>query len=262
MPRVALVLVPLVLAMVAGDARAQNAPVRPATAARPDPCLGATCGGHGQCMREVDEGFCFCEEGYAADGLTCRAVPRARDPLNGAPASIGMSVVQLAVAEDGRDLAHVGLHRTLPPGPLIRYVRLDALWCSDFVSWVYRAAGLPFTGGYEGGWMLRNNAAIRAWFERRGAWIGRDRPPAGTPAYGAFQPRAGDYVRISTSTWNHSAIVRYAEGSTLYLVEGNAGGHVRLTRYPRWRNDTRLEGFGLATIARLRMEALSRPASR
>ncbi|MBN8617002.1 MAG: hypothetical protein J0L92_40855 [Deltaproteobacteria bacterium] len=258
MHRLAPSLIALVVVVFTADARAQNAPVRPTTAARPDPCLGATCSGHGQCMREVEEGFCFCDEGYAAEGLTCRAVPRVEDPRNTLPSTIGLAVVQLAAAEDGHDLAHVGLSRTTPPGPLIRYVRPDALWCSDFVSWVYRAAGLPFTGGYHGGWMLPNNAAIRAWFERRGAWVSRGNPPPGTSGFGSFQPRAGDYVRISTTTWNHSAIVRYVEGSTLFLVEGNAGGHVRLTRYTRWRNDARLEGFGLATLVELRMEALRR----
>jgi hypothetical protein len=176
------------------------------------------------------------------------------------PSTIGIAVVQIASAEDGHDLPHVGLARTQPPGPLIRYVRADALWCSDFVSWVYRAAGLPFTGGYEGGWMLRNNAAIRAWFERRGAWVGRGNPPAGAAGFGTFTPRAGDYVRISTSTWNHSAIVRYVEGSTLHLVEGNAGGHVRLTRYRRWREDPRFEGFGMATLVRIRRESMTRAA--
>ena len=236
----------LLTGIVAGLAHAQNAPPP-----RRDPCRDVHCG-HGRCVSEMEDAFCFCEEGYAASGLACRAVQPAR-ALVSQPSSIGLSIVQVAIAEDGRDLAHVGEGRSLPPGPLARYVRAGGLWCSDFVSWVYRAAGVPFTGGYEGGWMLPNNAAIRGWFERRGTWVGRTER-----GYGSFQPRPGDYVRISTPTWNHSAIVRYAEGSTLYAVEGNAGGHVRLTRYTRWREDVRLEGFGLVSLAVPRVEALRR----
>jgi len=67
--------------------------------------------------------------------------------------------------------------------------------------------------------------------------------------YGSFTPSPGDYVRISTPTWGHSAIVRSVQGTTLHLVEGNARGHVRLIRYERWREHARIEGFGLIRAA-------------
>lgn len=49
--------------------------------------------------------------------------------------------------------------------------------------------------------------------------------------------------------------MRYVEGSTLYTVEGNASGHVRATRYPRWREHARIDGFGMTTMAAARAEA-------
>ncbi len=126
-------------------------------------------------------------------------------------------------------------------------MRPGGLWCSDFVSWVYRAAGVPFSGGYEGGWLLTNNLAIRHWFERRGWWVQKH-----GPEWASFQPRPGDYVRIRTRRWGHSAIVRFVEGDTLHVIEGNAGGRVRLTRYARFREHERIDGFGLVTMPETR----------
>jgi len=234
-------------AVSAGPPAPEDAP--PTTPRRRNPCTGVTCGGHGACIDEVEDAFCFCEDGYAASGTTCLPAPRTAAVVTAS--SVGLTIVQIAVAEDGHDLASVGAIRSLPPGPLRQYVRAGGLWCSDFVSWVYRAAGVPFTGGYEGGWMLPNNVAIQRWFQRQGAWIAR-----GPQGFGTFQPRPGDYVRIDTPTWSHSAIVRYVEGDILYAVEGNAGGHVHLTTHRRWRSDTRIEGFGLVTLAAARQRAL------
>jgi hypothetical protein len=119
-------------------------------------------------------------------------------------------------------------------------------WCSDFVSWVYRIAGVPFTGGYDGGWLLRTNAAIERWYESRHGWIAR-----GSPEFAHYEPSPGDYLRVSTERWGHSAIVHHVDGDTLYTVEGNVGGHVRKIRYRNFRDNERIAGFG-------RVEALIR----
>lgn len=216
--------------LVAGSASAQQRP-----------CDGATCGGHGACVSELQQAYCFCDEGFAARDLTCVPAPENAGPLRSSAA--GARAVQIALVEVDRDLAHIGATRSEYPGALSEYVPPDGLWCSDFVSWVYRAAGVPFTGGYQGGWLLTNNATIRRWFERRGAWVQKH-----GPEWRTFQPRPGDYVRIRTRTWGHSAIVRHVEGDTLHLIEGNAGGRVRLTRYPAFRDHDRIDGFGLVTM--------------
>lgn len=213
-----------------------------------DPCAGVSCGAHGVCVPESETPYCFCDEGWAALGQRCVRAPRPTGPRPPAAVSEpGARAVAIALAEDGRDLASVGREREasgLQPGALARYVTRDGLWCSDFVSWVYRAAGVPFTGGYEGGWLLTNNAAIRRWFERRGAWLDRTHP-----GYRSFTPQPGDYVRVSTPTWGHSAIVRAVEGDTLHAIEGNARGRVHLVRYRRFRDHERIEGFGLLRLA-------------
>lgn len=133
-----------------------------------------------------------------------------------------------------------------------QYIKPGELWCTDFVSWVYRAAGVPFTGGYQGGWHLTNNFAVRAWFERQGRWVAK-----GSPEWERFQPRPGDYLRFDTRRYGHSAIVRYVAGDTLYTIEGNArGGIVRLRRYPDYKHNRRIDGIGMVTQAEARRALL------
>ncbi|MDQ3032551.1 MAG: CHAP domain-containing protein [Myxococcota bacterium] len=237
--------VPFWLALAAaGSVSAQ--PCRPHR-----PCEGVTCGGRGECVTEQQDELCFCEEGFEAVGRTCVQAPPAAWP-DRSPAA-GARIVALASAERGRDLASVGVTRARYPGPLSLDVRPGGLWCSDFVSWVYRAAGVPFTGGSEGGWLLPTNLAIRRWFERRGWWVSKE-----GPGWSRFEPRPGDYVRLRTRTWGHSAIVRAVEGDTLHVIEGNAGGRVRLTSYPHYRTHDRIDGFGLPTTPGDRIDAVSR----
>lgn len=136
----------------------------------------------------------------------------------------------------------VGRDRVDYPGPLRLFLKPGELWCTDFVSWVYRAAGTPFTGGYHGGWHLTNNIAVRHWFQRTHRWIAN-----GTLAWASFDPQPGDYLRFHTSRYGHSAIVRYVAGNTLYTVEGNSRGQVRLRRYHNFRANHRIDGFGMVT---------------
>src|SRR5690606_20892186 len=142
------------------------------------------------------EPLCLCDEGYAATALEC--VPaewpdaaaieaRRRTPLAGA------RVVYVATAQAERLPWRVGAELIAEPYPLSRYLRPSEMWCSDFVSWVYRVAGVPFTGGYFGGWLLPNNHAIRGWFQRRGRWVDHD-----SAQWATVSPRFGDYVRFHT----------------------------------------------------------------
>src|SRR4029077_13877563 len=55
-------------------------------------------------------------------------------------------------------------------------------WCADFVSYVLRLAGRPFTGGVSGGWRIPAAAGVRDWFAARGRR--RARAPGHTPPRG------------------------------------------------------------------------------
>ena len=203
------------------------------TVPAPPPCDGVRCSRHGECVSEDAQAYCFCDEGFRADELTC--VP-ARLPRRRAASTVeGAHVVEVGLAEVGHDLASIGASRTEAPGPLSDWVS-GVLWCSDFVSWVYRVAGV--------------NTTIRSWYERRHAWIDH-----GSTEWSTFRPRPGDYVRIHSPTWGHSGIVRYVEGDTLYTIEGNASGRVITTHCPHYRTHERIDGFGMTTMADARIAA-------
>lgn len=224
-----------------------------ATHAAGQSCARVRCSGHGECFEEGAEAYCLCEPGYTAVGQACRRTAAGR--LVSAGPDAAARIVMIGRAEEGHERAEVGAARgDLAPGPLSSWVPLGGLWCSDFVSWVYRAAGASFTGGYAGGWLLPTNAMIRRWYEQRRTWVAASDP--------AFTPSPGDYVRIRTSEWGHSAIVSHVEGSTLHTIEGNASGRVHLVRYLHYRTHERVDGFGMTTSVEARRAALGRTATR
>jgi hypothetical protein len=104
-------------------------------------------------------------------------------------------------------------------------------WCADFVSYVLRLAGRPFTGGQSGGWRLAAAAGVRAWFAARGRYIPRT----------LAQPLPGDVVYFRHS---HVGIVVAVRGSSLLTIEGNASDAVRQRLYPAWRTIADIDGFG------------------
>lgn len=229
-------------------------PVRLELASPVSPCAGVRCSRHGECVSEDTQAYCFCDEGYRAEELRC--VPVSRAPRRSASTVEGAHIVEVALGERGRDLASIGAGRLDAPGPLSRWVS-GVLWCSDFVSWVYRVAGVPFSGGYGdgAGWQLTSNTTIRRWYERHHAWVDRSSADEGGAEWSTFRPRPGDYVRIQSPTWGHSGIVRYVEGDTLHTVEGNASGRVIATHYAHYRTHERIDGFGMTTMADARIAA-------
>lgn len=205
-------------------------------------CRGVRCSGHGSCIAEGDRAMCFCDEGFAADGLECEPAPLPRHAwANRRQAWSGPRVVDVAVAEVGKTGRNVGSTLRQPPYGMRHYVPVGDQWCTDFVSWAYRVAGVPVTGGSHGGWMIGNNVAMRAWFERYDLWV-----EPGSERWRRLEPQPGDWVRLHTrSGVGHSAIVRFTRGGDLYTVEGNVTNHVRLRRHRDWRDNPRLAGIGL-----------------
>lgn len=207
-------------------------------------CRQVSCSNHGTCFAENGTPHCLCDEGFHASGTSC--VPL-EDEVSASrvDSEIGVRIAALARAEVGRDLRAVGMsgaRRT--PGPLSRYITPETLWCSDFVAWAYARAQVPLSGGYIDGWLIPTNRALRAWFQQRGRWISQEHARRI-----AFEPLPGDFVRIRTARWGHSAIVERVEGDTLHVLEGNAGGRVHANRYRGWQHHIKIDGFGLVPNA-------------
>jgi uncharacterized protein (TIGR03382 family) len=207
-----------------------------------DSCGPEHCAG-GHCFEERGVPYCLCGPGFAADGLSC--VPAEGDRLlrSSEAVALGERVVQIAMDQYGRELGEIGRGWTVPPYDLAAHVRPNEWWCTDFVVWVYAAAGLPLTGGGAGGWHITGNEGAEVWFRENTVFIDRDHPDWDT-----FVPRAGDYVRFWTPRSGHSAIVRYVEGDRLYTVEGNFDSEVRVNRYDDYKNMRQLVGFGIPML--------------
>lgn len=111
-------------------------------------------------------------------------------------------------------------------------------WCADFVSWVVKAAGKPFTGGASGGWRIASVEGVDAWIKANGTYI-----PNGANA----TPQPGDFYFIGG---NHIGIVDRVEGETLYTISGNAnvenynGVGVGAATFENYKSNTRITAFG------------------
>jgi len=203
-------------------------------------CEGVRCSEHGTCFEENGSLHCLCDAGYAELALTCvpsdteEQVRRSRRN----PDAIGQ-VMEIALAEVGHERWQVGRGVEGFPGPLTDYLEPFEWWCGDFVSWVYAAAGVPLSGGSNGGWLITDNRAIAAWHEQRGLWYDHDHPEWDT-----FEPRPGDFIRFFTARYGHAAIVAEVTGTTVWVVEGNVEGAVERTPYYHFRRNRLIDGFG------------------
>ena len=152
-------------------------------------------------------------------------------PVASLPSIEGGSIVAIAERLERLRIVEVPSGSNTGPG-IIDFTDGNAeAWCADFVSWVLRAAGRPFTGGASGGWRLAWTLDVRGWFAERGAF--RDRLAA--------DPQPGDVVWF---TFGHVGIVRRATPTTIDTIEGNSGNAVSARTYDGWRLNTNIGGFG------------------
>lgn len=156
---------------------------------------------------------------------------------------IPWEVLELAISEKGNGPDQVGKNVDDYPFAISNYLAPNEAWCSEFVSWVYRAAGYPLSGGSEGGWMVRSSVDLRGWFQKNTRFVSHT-----DPDWTNFEPSPGDYIRYDYQTLGgHSGIVRYAEGSTLYTVEGNVNNMVMLRTIKNYKDfsQTEVDGIGM-----------------
>jgi len=152
-------------------------------------------------------------------------------PVTSLPHIEGGSIVAIAERLEQLRIVEVPSGSNTGPG-IIDFTDGNAeAWCADFVSWVLRAAGRPFTGGASGGWRLAWTLDVRGWFAERGAF--RDRLVA--------DPQPGDVVWFRSG---HVGIVRRATSATIDTIEGNSGNAIRARTYDGWRLNSNIGGFG------------------
>lgn len=87
-------------------------------------------------------------------------------------------------------------------------------WCADFVSWVYKQAGKPFTGGESGGWRIPAVSSLKDWFVKNGTYF---------KVGDTTTPQPGDVVIFSDpgNPYSHTGLVYQTQGDTFTTIEGN-----------------------------------------
>jgi hypothetical protein len=144
----------------------------------------------------------------------------------------GSKIVQIALAEKGTNEGGTNNAggackyegSACPPGQE---------WCADFVSWVYKQAGAPFTGGEDGGWRIAGSGAVAEWFKANATWIPNPGKPV--PVGDPRAPQPGDVVFYGPGPHvdgsGHVNIVVSYDGHTVTTIGGNQSNQVEVGTY-------------------------------
>jgi len=87
-------------------------------------------------------------------------------------------------------------------------------WCADFVSWILKQSGQPFTGGDDGGWLIPLVSNIQALGEQKGSGFTWHSASSG------YKPQPGD---IAIHGPNHTNIFIASSGGTVIYIGGDQG---------------------------------------
>ena len=113
-------------------------------------------------------------------------------------------------------------------------------WCADFVSWVYKEAGLPFSGGYPKDWEYPSVSAMKSYFESKHLYfkVGEQQPQPGDIAFylGGQTPDGG--------STNHVNIVIEVDGNQMVTIGGNESNTIKRTTRDIKLGSSALAGFG------------------
>ncbi|GAA0965016.1 hypothetical protein GCM10009555_003490 [Acrocarpospora macrocephala] len=105
----------------------------------------------------------------------------------------------------------------------------DSDWCADFAKYVWRKAGVKYadipegSGGVLDGWA----ASFKNYGTTYGTWHTRG---------SGYTPQPGDAVVFDwdqSGDIDHVGIVKSADGSTVYTIEGNSGDKIQAKSYSR-----------------------------
>ena len=107
-------------------------------------------------------------------------------------------------------------------------------WCADFLSWVFKESGKPFTGGASGGWRIAAAAGVMDWFKANGTWI--DNTAANRQS---GPPKPGDVIYYNHG---HANMVVSLTGTSVKTVGGNQSNMV--SSYDKDLADPDIAGWG------------------
>ncbi|MCC7543589.1 CHAP domain-containing protein [bacterium] len=137
----------------------------------------------------------------------------------------GDKILEIALAEVG--------HREWDERVLEYTTGRRENWCADFVSWVLKQAGTPFTGGGAGGWQIPAVSNVMEYLRTKGEFHPKD---------DGYIPQPGDIFIFKSGGRSHTGFVTKYENGRFYTVEGNASNQVKTSSYDM--NYSGLTGFG------------------
>lgn len=155
------------------------------------------------------------------------------DNISGSSCATTGSANNDAIVQIAKQELALGLQGTGPlndSGPVCKYQgsACGQPWCADFVSWVYKAAGTPFTGGADGGWRLATASDVTGYFlQRKGqTGIGYGTPSGGDKMEpGWVVSFAGIPGQQNARGIGHVGIVTAVNSNgTFDDIEGNGAG--------------------------------------
>lgn len=113
-------------------------------------------------------------------------------------------------------------------------------WCADFVSWVYKSAGKPFTGGGAGGWQYPAVVTLKDYFDNKHEFFkpGEKEPQPGDVAFyiGAETPDGGSAQHVN--------IVIEVNGNKMTTIGGNESDQIMRSEREIKLGSQSLAGFG------------------
>ena len=109
-------------------------------------------------------------------------------------------------------------------------------WCANFVSYVYREAGLPFTNPVAGGWRIPGIYTLTDYLVNEGYW---------QPADSGYEPVVGDIVIYDHGVLSgHTNIVLSVIGDKMTTIGGNENKAIHIRTINRKNSKYGIQGYG------------------
>lgn len=114
---------------------------------------------------------------------------------------------------------------------------IEEAWCADFVSWVYKEAGMPLSNPNSGSWRIPGTFTLREYYESIDTF---------QPASSGYTPKIGDvmlYDNPSTFGQHTNVVVGYKDG-VVTTIGGNEPGGIRVIEH-KPSDDKGFIGYGV-----------------
>lgn len=103
---------------------------------------------------------------------------------------------------------------------------IEEAWCADFVSWVYKEAGMPFTNPHSGSWRIPGTYTLREYYESNKRFKSAD---------SGYAPKVGDLMLYDNPSpfGQHVNIVIANDDGTVTTIGGNEPGGIRILTHAK-----------------------------